>query len=55
MKKRVKTKRAKNKAVDTGSSSTLMAVEQDIAGLLSTLVQRLSSIEIKLDAVLKFY
>jgi CxxC-x17-CxxC domain-containing protein len=52
MKKRVKSKSKKRKVAKTEASSPSIDVEQDIAVLLTTLVQRLASFETKLDAIL---
>ena len=53
MKKRAKSKAKKSKPISPVEEAASFAVEQDIAVLLSTLVQKLSSFETKLDAVLK--
>jgi len=52
MKRRINSKSKKSKPTKTESSSTSMAAEQDIAVLLTTLVQKLSSFEMKIDTVL---
>jgi CxxC-x17-CxxC domain-containing protein len=52
MKKRMKSKKTKSKRVKTQPSSPLATADQDIVGLLRTLVQKLTSFETKLDTVL---
>jgi len=52
MKKRTKSKSKKSKHVKTKPSSTSAAADQDIVVLLSTLVQKLTSFETKIDMVL---
>ena len=52
MKKRMKSKRPNSKRMKTKSSSTSAAADQDIVGLLATLVQKITSFETKIDIVL---
>ncbi|MFC1709356.1 CxxC-x17-CxxC domain-containing protein [Candidatus Omnitrophota bacterium] len=54
MEKLMKSKGTNSKRMKTKLSSTSVGVDQDIAGLLTALVQKLTSFETKIDAVLSW-
>ena len=52
MKKGTKNRPTGDKSMDSRASSSSAAANQDIVGLLTTLVQKLTSFEMKIDTVL---
>ncbi len=54
VKKRMKSKGTNSKQMKTKISSTAVGANQDITGLLTALVQKLTSFETKIDAVLSW-